>query len=122
MKMSGTMDHFQMKTNYMGRQGIVHNLRKYRGYFNKGTSTGSLWKGATLKPMDRFEGNFQVVATDYYNYAIIYSCTPATAMYDEEWITAVVRNPPGLEEPDQEIEDVIKKEFNRIFNPMEYAK
>ena len=55
--------------------GIVDNVTKGRGYFDKGTSTGSLWTGATLKPLKKFEGNFQVVSTDYYNYAIVYLCT-----------------------------------------------
>lgn len=52
------MDHFEARTSYKGMAGIVDNITKYRGYFDKGTSNGSLWVGATLKPMKRFEDNF----------------------------------------------------------------
>ena len=71
--------------------GIVDNIKKYRGYFDKGTSNGSLWIGATLKPLRKFEDNFQVVSTDYYNYAIVYTCTFQTAMFNQDAITVLVR-------------------------------
>ena len=57
-KFSSTMDHFQVVTSYKGMAGIVDNIKKYRGYFDKGISNGSLWVGATLKPLKRFEDNF----------------------------------------------------------------
>lgn len=74
-KFSSSMDHFSFRSSYKGMAGIVDNIAKYRGYFDKGTSNGSMWVGATLKPLKRFEDNFQVVSTDYFNYAIVYTCT-----------------------------------------------
>lgn len=87
-----------LTTSYKGHAGIVDNLKKYKGYFERGTSSGSLWIGATLKPLKKFEGNFQVVSTDYVNYAITYTCTYRTAMYDKDLIHVYVRNPPGIKQ------------------------
>jgi len=64
-KFGQTMDHFELFTSYKGKAGIVNNLKKYKGYFDKETSNGSLWIGPTLKPLKRFVNNFQVVSTDY---------------------------------------------------------
>jgi len=86
-----------------------------RGYFDKGTSKGSLWQGATLKPLKKFEDNFQVVSTDYDSYAILYSCSFQTVMYNKDAITIMVREAPGVEEPSEETMDTIRKEFDRIF-------
>jgi len=104
-----------MSTSYKGMAGIVDNIKKYRGYFDKGTSSGSLWVGASLRPLKRFEDNFQVVSTDYYNYAITYSCTFKTAMYNRDGIVIYVRQPPGFEPPSDEVMQTIRSEFDRIF-------
>lgn len=109
------MDHFQIRTSYKGMAGIVDNLSKFRGYFDKDSSNGSLWKGATLKPLKKFENNFQVVSTDYDQYAILYTCTHLTAMYDKDSITVLVRQAPGVEEPSEELMETIRSEFDRIF-------
>ena len=106
-----------MKTSYKGRANIVDNIRNYRGYFEENTSSGSLWIGSTLRPLSKFEDNFQVVSTDYHNYAILYSCTYRTAMYDKDLITILVRNPPGQEKVSDEIEQKVRDEFVRIFGP-----
>lgn len=95
--------------------GIVDNLKKYRGYFDKGTSNASLWVGASLKPLKKFEDNFQVVSTDYYNYAIVYECTFLTSMYNQDHISILVRQAPGVEEIPEEVMTTIRSEFDRIF-------
>merc|ERR1719246_242488 len=92
-----------------------------RGYFDKGTSKGSLWQGATLKPLKKFEDNFQVVSTDYDSYAILYSCSFQTVMYNKDAITIMVREAPGVEEPSEETMDTIRKEFDRIFGDQKKA-
>ena len=73
-----------MITSYKGRAGIADNTRKYKGFFNKGKSGGSVWVGATLNPLKKFLMNFQVVSTDYDTYAILYNCTYQTAMYNQD--------------------------------------
>ena len=57
-KYSATMDHFMVRTSYKGMAGIVDHIKKYRGYFDKDTSNGSLWIGATLKPLRKFKDSF----------------------------------------------------------------
>ena len=52
------MDHFMVRTSYKGMAGIVDHIKKYRGYFDKDTSNGSLWIGATLKPLRKFKDSF----------------------------------------------------------------
>ena len=102
--------------------GIVDNLRKFRGYFDKETSNGSLWLGATLKPLKKFEDNFQVVSTDYDQYAILYTCTHLTSMYNKDSITVLVRQAPGIEEPSEELMETIRNEFDRIFGDQKANK
>ena len=55
--LSSSEDLIEWFYSYKAQQGIVDNIRKYRGYFDKGESNGSLWTGATLKPMKRFKNN-----------------------------------------------------------------
>lgn len=57
-KMSAEKEHFSAYRSYKGHAGIVDNFKKFRGYFDKGTSNGSLWVGATLRPLRKFEDNF----------------------------------------------------------------
>lgn len=109
------MDPFLIKTSYKGLAGIADNLRQFRGYFDKGKSNGSMWVGATLKPLKKFENNFQVVSTDYDNYAILYTCTHLTTMYNRDSITVLVRQAPGIEEPSEELLNTIRDEFNKHF-------
>ena len=71
-KQNGGANRFLLKTSYKGLAGIVDNERKYKGLFMPGTSAGSLWTGATNKPLKRFNDNFKVLSTDYENYAILY--------------------------------------------------
>lgn len=65
--------------------------------------------------MKKYDGNFQVVSTDYDTYAIIYICTPQTALYDKEVITILSRISPSLGLLPQDFEDNVKNEFQRIF-------
>jgi len=95
--------------------GIVDNIKKFKGHFDKNKSNGSLWVGATLKPLKKFENNFQVVSTDYDQYAILYTCSSKTAMYNRDHITVLVRNSPAVEEVSQELMDTIRNEWERIF-------
>lgn len=81
-----------------------------------------MWVGATLKPLKKFENNFQVVSTDYDNYAILYTCTHKTSMYNRDSITIMVREAPGVEEPSEELINTIKDEFNKIFGGEEGSK
>jgi hypothetical protein len=90
-KYGKTMDHLVAQTSYKGMEGVVDNLKKYRIYFDKGTSNGSLWVGATMMPLKKFKDNFQVVSTDYDQYAILYTCTYRTVMYNRDAITVLVR-------------------------------
>jgi len=113
--MSETVEHWTTWTSYKGHAGVVDNLKKYNGYFLRGTSSGSIWVGATLRPLKRFENNFQVVSTDYYNYAIVYQCTFETAMYNQDNITILTRQSPALEPIDDKVMEEIRSEFDRIF-------
>ena len=65
--------------------------------------------------MKIFENNFQVVSTDYTSYAITYTCTHKTAMFDRDNISVLVRQPPGIEQPSQATMQKIRDEFSRIF-------
>lgn len=113
--MNEVSEHFNLVSSYKGMSGIVDNIQKYKGYFDKGTSNGSLWIGASLKPLKKFEDNFQVVATDYDQYAIIYTCTHMTAMYNQDYISILTRQQPGVEEVSEELMSTIQCQFNRIF-------
>lgn len=112
-------DPFTIESSYKGNALVTDNLQSFKGYFDKGTSNGSLWIGATMKPLKKFEDNFQVVSTDYDNYAILYTCTFKTAMYDHDSITVLTRNSPSIEEIPEDVMDKIKSEFNRIFGGVE---
>jgi len=81
------------------------------GYLDKDTSNGSLWTGVTLRPMKYFKDNFQILSTDYENYAIVYTCTFKTAMYNRDDFTVLVRN---LEDK-PELLETIKEEFLKLF-------
>lgn len=121
-KYSETMDPFVMRTSYKGMAGIVDNLRKYKGYFDKGSSNGSLWVGATLRPLRKFQNNFQVVSTDYDSYAILYYCTYETAMYNKDLIIVLTRQSPAFEHLDPELITKIRSEFERIFGEEEESE
>lgn len=95
--------------------GVVDNIKKFKGYFDKGSSNGSLWVGATLKPLKKFEDNFQVVSTDYDQYAILYTCSAKTAMYNRDHITVMVRQSPAVEPVSPELMQTIRDEWERIF-------
>ena len=60
------------------------------GYLDKDTSNGSVWVGVTLQPMQKFKDNFQIVSTDYENYAIVYTCTFMTTMYNNDDIVVLL--------------------------------
>lgn len=94
---------------------IADNTKHYRGYFDKGTSTGSMWVGSVLKPLKKYQGNFQVVSTDYDTYAIVYTCTPQTAMFDKEVIMVLARISPAIGDLPVDFEDKVRGEFDRIF-------
>lgn len=94
---------------------IADNLERFTGYFDRGTSNGSLYRGTMLKPMKKFKDNFQVVSTDYDTYAIIYTCTARTAMYDKEVITVLSRISPALGLLPEDFENKVRSEFERVF-------
>lgn len=91
--------------------GLVDNVAKFMGYLDKTTSNGSLYTGVTLRPMKFFKDNFQILSIDYENYAIVYTCTYKTAMYNRDDFTILVRN---LEDAPQILETV-KEEFQKLF-------
>ena len=97
-KISVNAEPFVIQSSYKGDALVTDNHQEFKGYFDKGSSNGSLWIGATLKPLKKFVDNFQVVSTDYDNYAILYTCTFKTAMYDHDSITVLSRNSPSIEE------------------------
>jgi len=119
-KYSKKMDHFDIETSYKGLAGITDNLQNYRGFFDKGTSNGALWVGqGSLKPLKKFENNFQVVSTDYDQYAILYTCTYKTSMYNKDSITVLTRQSPAVEEISPELMETIRSEWERIFGDPE---
>lgn len=73
---------------------IVDHQQKMKGYLNKDSNLGSLWVGATLKPLKKFENNFMILATDYNTFAIVNTCTDKSVMYDQDEITILVRQNP----------------------------
>jgi hypothetical protein len=109
--MTDDQENFRLTRSFKGLAGIVDNITKYMGYLDRGTSNGSIYTGVTLRPMKFFKDNFQILATDYENYAIVYTCTFKTAMYNRDDFTVLVRN---LEDK-PEILETIKEEFLKIF-------
>lgn len=71
-KYEGQIDQFILKKSYKGPKGILDHVEKERGYFDKDTSNGSLWGGSAMKPLQRYHFYYQVLSTDYENYAIVY--------------------------------------------------
>ena len=100
----------------------MDNLQHFMGYLDKGTSNGSLWVGVTLQPMKKFKDNFQILSTDYENYAILYTCTFLTTMYNQDDITILVRNSPAFEKLDIQIEEKVREEFDRLFGDQNQVK
>ena len=92
---------------------IVDNLQKMKGFLKKDSNQGSIWVGATLKPLNKFLDNFMVLSTDYNSYAIVTTCTHKSVMYDEDEITVLVRQRPEFLE--EEVEQKIQQELNKIF-------
>ena len=109
--MNNEQENFRLTRSYKGLAGIVDNVSQYMGYLDKDTSNGSLWTGVTLRPMKYFKDNFQILSTDYENYAIVYTCTFKTAMYNRDDFTVLVRN---LEDK-PELLETIKEEFLKLF-------
>lgn len=114
-KLSQIQDNFTLNKSYKGMAGIVDNLQRFNGYLDKGTSNGAIWVGVTIQPMKKFKDNFQILSTDYENYAILYTCTSRTAMYNQDDITILARNSPAFQAIDPEILNTIKSEFERLF-------
>lgn len=67
-----------------------------------------------LTPLRKYRDNFRVLSTDYENYAILYQCTPRTALYNKDIITILVRD-PDLSRLQSGTEDTIRREFQRLF-------
>lgn len=101
-------DDIDISSSYTGAGGYADNLQYYKAYFNKGTSSGSQWIGVTVNPMKMYEGNYQVVATDYDTYAITYQCTSQTVMYDRDDIIIYTRESPGYGRISEETEQKIR--------------
>ena len=58
-RMGNGKDMFCQRNSYKGLAGITDLIRSYKGYFEKGKSTGTLWIGATItKPLKRQLDNF----------------------------------------------------------------
>ena len=57
-KYDKTKDLFDLVSSYKGLAGIADITWRYKGYFDKGTSNGSLWTGGTLLPLKKFQNNF----------------------------------------------------------------
>ena len=110
--LTGDQENFRLTRSYKGMAGIVDNVSKYMGYLDKGTSNGSIYTGVTLRPLKQFKDNFQILSTDYENYAIVYTCTFKSAMYNRDDFTVLVRN---LEDK-PELLETIKEEFLRLFD------
>ena len=85
-----------MLTSMKGKAGIADQLREFKGYFNKGLNTGTIWIGHTLNPLKKYVMNFAVVSTDYTNYAILYKCTYWSAQEDKGVILILTRESPGF--------------------------
>lgn len=109
---------FEWVTSYLGMAKIVDNERKLRGLMEKSLGVGSVWLGATIKPLKKFKNNFVIVSTDYENYMIIYQCTYRTVMYNRDIITVMTRD-PDLNRLKPELLQHIKSEFQRIFGEEE---
>ena len=63
-----------------------------------------------------------MVSTDYENYAITYTCTPKTVMYERDDINVYTRESPGFGMISPEVEQKIRDEFARIFGPETHDK
>ena len=109
--LSNVQENFRLHRSYKGNAGITDNVSKYMGYFDIGTSNGAIYSGVTLTPMNMFKDNFQILSTDYEKYAIVYTCTFKTTMYNRDDITILVRDLDEL--PD--VMETVKKEFERLF-------
>jgi hypothetical protein len=65
------------------------------------------------------DNDFWVLSTDYETYAILYSCTSQTAMYNQDYIMILTKESPGYGKIDTATEQIIKSEFERIFGSKE---
>lgn len=108
-----------MKYSYKGLALIVDNVRQYNGRFVKGISRGSVWVGPVWEPLKSMDNNFWVLSTDYETYAIIYSCTSQTVMYNQDHIKILTKESPGYGKIDSATEQMIRSEFKRIFGTQE---
>jgi hypothetical protein len=108
-----------MKYSYKGLAMVVDNVRQYNGRFPKGLSRGSLWVGPVLEPLKIMDNNFWVLSTDYETYAITYSCTSQTVMWNQDHVTIYTKESPGFGIIDRATEEIIRSEFNRIFGTNE---
>ena len=113
-RMTKNAERFTLKTSYLGLAKLVDNERKYRGLFNKDSPQGSLWIGVTQNPMKKYLNNYQVLSTDYENYAIVYQCTFKTVMYNKDIVTILMRD-PDFSKLQSDTLDTIKSEFVRLF-------
>lgn len=113
--LSSTQDNFRLIKSYKGLAGIVDNISRFMGYLDKGTNNGALYNGVTLTPMKLFKDNFQILSTDYENYAIVYTCTYKTTMYNRDDITILVRDLADM----PELLETIQQEFDKIFGGQE---
>lgn len=56
-----------------------------------------------------------MVSTDYDQYAILYSCSSKTTMYNRDHVTVLVRNSPAVVPVSDELLKMIRDEWERIF-------
>ena len=114
-KYEETRDQFEMISSFKGKAGITDFVKEFKGFFNKGLNTGTVWIGETLNPLKRYLMNFAVVSTDYTNYAILYKCTYQHATDDKDMILVLTRESPGFGNITKQTEETIRSEFDRLF-------
>ena len=83
--------------------------------FSYGKSTGSVWGGVTHFPLRLQLNNFQVLSTDYENYAIVYECMEKSVLYNRDIIFILLRD-PELDKLQSGTLDHILDEFKRFFS------
>lgn len=113
-KLFAGAERFKLKTSYLGLVGIVNNERQFNGLFSYGKSTGALWTGVTHYPLRAHLNNFQVLSTDYENYAIVYECMEKSILFNRDIIHVLVRD-PDLSKLESGTEERVLEEFGRLF-------
>ena len=87
----------------------------YQGWFETGTSKGTVWSGIIAHPIDTFDGNYRVAYTDYEKFAIVYSCmenfNPNLGLTDKENITILSRKPEVSEDDEKFLKEEVEKLF-----------